>query len=138
LSEDGSTAEGLVKVADLVKKRLDERGWRVARVARESGLKENTIKGVIGATGKATKSTLVALAAVLEWNHQYLYDTACGKAADPRTPLEVSFARMFDRLAEVAMKSDLAGLENAVHTINGKMDSIIERLGPIDDDPSSD
>lgn len=133
MSNDAPTAEGRVKVGNLVAERMDELELRVADVVRISGLKEPTINGVIDATGKATKSTLVALAAVLNWNHQYLYDTVCGKTADSKSPMEASLAEL---VAKVALKSDLAGISDAVHAINGKSDTIIRRLGLIEDDPS--
>jgi transcriptional regulator with XRE-family HTH domain len=131
LSKDAPTAKGRAKVANLVKARMKERGLRPAELARLSGLTVNTINGVTDATGNSTKSTLVALAAVLEWNPQYLYNTVCDIASDSKSPLEAHLANLVNGLAEIgALRTDIRRIE-------GKIDVIGRQRSP-DDNASSD
>jgi hypothetical protein len=65
---DTATAEGRAEVARAVNARISQLRLPAAKIAKLSGLSVNTIRGVTDGSGIYTKSTLVALSAVLDWD----------------------------------------------------------------------
>jgi predicted DNA-binding transcriptional regulator AlpA len=142
LPRNAPAPERLVAVAGAVKAQIAEVKLTIPEVIELSGLSEKSFYDIYNAKGNPNPATLVALSAVLELKPQHLRNIISGNAhknAAPEPRPEEVFARMiFERLAEVALKSDLAVLSDVVQTISRNIDAIIERLGPIDENPDSD
>ena len=142
MSRDAPTHERLRDVADAVKAQMAQVRLSGPEVIDLSGLSEKSFYDILHAKGNPNKTTLVALSAALGLNSQYLHNVISGNAvrnAISESPPEEVFARMtFDRLAEVASKSDVVALSDTVHDIDTKIDVIISRLGPGDDDLGSE
>lgn len=93
----------------------------IARLSRESGVSETTIR-YIGRNEKRQRSTLVALAAALGCQHDYLVDVLHG-AADPELPPQ--------SLADAADFRDLLRVE--VESLRGRLDTLGKTIRSIDD-----
>jgi hypothetical protein len=115
-----------------------------AELARLSGLSVNTVRGVTDASGKYTKSTLVALSAVLDWDPQHLDNILHGKAdknVTAESSVKTRLAELARRLTEVAHKlaaeigavrqdvarlaEEVTELTGAVRRVDGKTEVII-------------
>lgn len=99
-------------------KRLD---MSVARLSRESGVSETTIR-YIGRPGKRQRSTLVALAAALGCPYDYLVDVLRGETdpvAPPRPPAEGP--------ALGSMKRQMDVMTRTLRSIDGKVDTLLGR-----------
>lgn len=94
-------------VGEAVRKRLAERKISIARLARESGLSETTIR-YIGKSGERHyKSSLVAISAVLGWRHDYLTNILLGEPqrnARPKGPVEERLCRIESKLSVIVDK----------------------------------
>lgn len=71
-------------VHDVISRRMDQLEMPVARLSRESGVSETTIR-YIGQPGKRQRSTLVALGAALGFAYDYLVDVLGNRAMDDGT-----------------------------------------------------
>ena len=67
-----------------IHRRMKKLDMSIARLSRESGVSETSIR-YIGRAEKRQRSTLVALSAALGWRHDYLVNVLHGEA-DPRVP----------------------------------------------------
>lgn len=94
-----------------------------ARLSRESGVSETTIR-YLRRPEKRQRSTLVALAAALGCQHDYLVDVLVGEAdpgeAAPGTPSRPSEKSL-------PMKDMLDGLGVTLQVMEGKMEMIFRR-----------
>lgn len=93
----------------------------MARLSRESGVSETTIR-YIGRPEKRQRSTLVALAAALGCQYDYLVEVLRGAAepgASPRSPADLSVLG--------SVKKQLDGMAETLHAIDGKMETILGR-----------
>lgn len=117
LPQNGDWAAVHVAVSRLMR----ELGLSIARLSRESGVSETTIR-YIRRPDKRQRSTLVALAAALECQHDYLVDVLRG-AADPETspqpPADVALLG--------SMSEKLDGIRETLHDIDGKVETILGR-----------
>lgn len=109
-------------VDEAVRLRLDNLGWSAARLCRESGISEPTIR-YIKNPRRRDRSTLVALSASLGYPHDYLVDVCLG-VADPRvpppSPAEMAFIRNL-------MRSEVGPLKQMMETIDGKVTTLLSR-----------
>lgn len=97
-------------------KRLD---MSVARLSRESGVSETTIR-YIGRPEKRQRSTLVALAAALGCQYDYLVDVLRGEAG-PGTP-----PRPFAEASELgSMREQMNAMTETLHSIDGKVETLL-------------
>jgi hypothetical protein len=112
------SAEGRAEVAKAVNARAAELRLSTAELARLSGLAVNTVRGGRDATGKYTKSTLVALSAVLDCDPQYLWRILFGQARRTVTtgsPLKAHLAELAHGLADVrALRQEVARLTQEI------------------------
>jgi len=105
-------------------KRLD---MSLARLSRESGISETTIRR-IGQSEKRQRSTLVAISAALGYPYDYLVDILRGEAdpeAPPRSPAETAFIKRL-------LRAEVDPLKVKVDVIDGKVDLLLldqERKG---------
>jgi DNA-binding transcriptional MerR regulator len=100
-----------------------------ARLARETGLSETTIRYLGRAAYGHNKSTLVAIAAVLRWRHDYLVNVLHGepeKNVPVRRAAEENLQRLLrDEIGPV--KAELATLSGRLDAVNEKLDAIAAR-----------
>lgn len=99
-------------------RRLD---MSMARLSRESGVSETTIR-YIGRPEKRQRSTLVALAAALGCQYDYLVDVLRGTAdpeGAPGPPADLSVLG--------SMKEQLDEMTETLHSIDGKVETILGR-----------
>lgn len=98
--------------------RLAGPGMSVARLSRESGVSETTIR-YLGQPAKRQRSTLVALSAALGCRPGYLADVLYGRARDsdagarPPCPAEARLA---------AIEAAVAGIRDMLHRIGSQLD----------------
>lgn len=100
-------------------KRLD---MSIARLSRESGVSEFTIRR-IGQPEKRQRSTLVAISAALGYPYDYLVDVLRGDAdpeAPPQSPAETAFIKKL-------MRAEVDPLKVKVDAIDGKVDLLLKR-----------
>lgn len=107
-------------------KRLD---MSLSRLSRESGISDTTIR-YIGRPEKRQRSTLVALAAALGWQHGYLADVLLG-AADPRAPkpVQTDTAAIHSLLrAELdATNEKIEVIGETLFAVSGKVEALLRR-----------
>lgn len=103
-------------------RRLMERlDMSVARLSRESGVSETTIR-YIRKPEKRQRSTLVALAAALGCPYDYLVEVLKGEAdpsAEPRPPADLSVLSSMRRQLDVMTRS--------LRSIDSKVETLISR-----------
>lgn len=107
-------------------KRLD---MSVARLSRESGVSETTIR-YIGRPEKRQRSTLVALSAALGWEHDYLVDVlrgAAGTVAPLRSAADPSSVRNVLRAELDPVNEKMDRMGEILYAIVGKMDVLLTR-----------
>jgi hypothetical protein len=77
-------------------------------------------------TNRRTKSTLVAISAVLDWRYDHLTNILHGEPQkNASSPLEPHFENLLR--AEVGpVKEEIAGIRDIIHVIDKKIDVIIE------------
>jgi DNA-binding CsgD family transcriptional regulator len=75
-----SASEGdWVAVREAIRSRMRELNISTAALAREAGLSETTVRYLVHSITGHNRTTLVALAAVLRWRHDYLINISNGK-----------------------------------------------------------
>lgn len=125
LSGDGNW-EAVHAVIHRQMRRLD---MSIARLSRESGVSETTIR-YIGRAEKRQRSTLVALSAALGCQHDYLVDVLHG-TADPEVPPQppTSMADIGNLLRSEAesLRGRLDRIGKILYEIDGKVDVIFDR-----------
>lgn len=135
MSKDAPTAESRAEVARVVNARVAELRLSTAELARLSGLAVNTVRGVREARGKYTKSTLVALSAVLGWDPQHLdriFHGETQKNATAGSSLRSHLAELTRRLTELSTQlQDVAGRTEGVPRIDGKIDIALGKIDSI-------
>jgi transcriptional regulator with XRE-family HTH domain len=100
-------------------KRLD---MSIARLSRESGISETTIRR-IGQPEKRQRSTLVAISAALGYPYDYLVDVLRSEAdpeAPPQSPAETAFIKEL-------LRAEVDPLKVKVNVIDGKLDLLLDR-----------
>ena len=121
--------EDWTAVGEAIRERMDRQGISATRLAQESGLSPNTIRHIgEPTTNRRTRSTLVAISAVLGWHYDHLTNILRGepeKNSEDASPLEPHFEALLR--AEVApVKEEVAGIRDIIHKIDKKIDVIIE------------
>lgn len=104
--------------------RMRKLGWSIARLSRESGISEPTIR-YIGQQPetKRQRPTLVALSAALGCPYTYLVDVLRGEAdpdVPPPSPAEAAF---FNGL----LQAEIGPLKAKMDVINDKVDELLAR-----------
>jgi transcriptional regulator with XRE-family HTH domain len=125
-AEDALTAERRAAVAKVVWARIADLRLSINRLGKLSGLSVNTIQGVLRATGRPHKATLVALSAVLGLDPQHLSDIANGRtSANATSLLEKQIYRL---------RADIAGLTEGtrrssteIEILTGRIDTLIDQ-----------
>jgi hypothetical protein len=129
LSNDAPGSEDWAAVGLAIRERMRQLGFSSTRLAQETGLSPMTIRHIgEPTTNRRTKSTLVAISAVLEWRYDHLTNILRGEPERnlPATsPLEPRFENLLR--AEVGpVKEEVAGIRDIIHVIDKKIDVIIE------------
>jgi len=129
LLRDAPGNEDWAAVGQAIRERMRERGMSATQLAQETGLSPMTIRHIgEPMTNRRTKSTLVAISAVLEWRYDHLTNILRGEPERnlPATsPLEPHFENLLR--AEVGpVKEEVAGIRDIIHVIDKKIDVIIE------------
>ena len=147
MSKGEPTAEGRAEAAKVVNTRLKDLRLTVPELIALTGLAGKTVRDVINKTGNPSRGTLVVIAVSLGFSPPYYLDNLIrGKVTENVTigsPLEVHLA---SRLAEVGvlrtdiagLTENVAGLANAVHGMDRKIEMLIGRQHLSDENPSSD
>lgn len=117
LSEDGNWKAVHAAVHSRMK-RLD---MSIARLSRESGISETTIR-YIGRSEKRQRSTLVALSAALGYPYDYLVDLLLG-GAGPEPPLRPVMEAVFEDM----LRAEVDPLKEKVDVIDVKVDMLLKR-----------
>ena len=144
LANDAVTAEGRAEVARAVNARVSQLRLPAAELARLSGLSVNTVRGVTDGSGNYTKSTLVALSSVLDWDPQHLDNILHGKAdknVTTESSVKTRLAELARKLTEAAhrlaaeisavrqdvarLAEEVTELTGVVHRVDGKTEIII-------------
>jgi transcriptional regulator with XRE-family HTH domain len=129
LLKDAPGNEDWAAVGQAIRERMRERGVSATQLAQETGLSPMTIRHIgEPMTKRRTKSTLVAISAVLEWRYDHLTNILRGepeKNLPGASPLEPYFENLLR--AEVGpVKEEVAGIRDIIHVIDKKIDVIIE------------
>jgi len=128
LLEDAPGSEDWPAVGRAIRERMRELGISATQLAQESGLSPTTIRHIGEPSSRRTKSTLVALSAVLEWHYDHLTNVLHGQPQSSdrgASPLEPHFEDLLR--AEVGpVKEEVAGIRDIIHVIDKKIDVIIE------------
>lgn len=133
-------AEDWAAVRDAMRKRMRELQMSTAQLARESGLSETTIRYLGQPASGHHKSTLVAIAAVLRWRHDYLVNILHGepdKNTPVRRPSEVNLQRLLRGEID-PVKAELAALGAILRAVHARLDALAtarERPGDPADRP---
>jgi len=127
LSKDAPEDEDWAAVGRAVSERRDRLGISTAHLSRESGLSETTIR-YIGSPSSNTKSTLVAMSAVLGWRYDHLTNVLHGQPQDTAeftSPVDAYFEKLLS--TEVRpVKQEVAGIVDLIHHLDQKIDVIIQ------------
>jgi hypothetical protein len=129
LLKDAPRDEDWPAVGRAIHERMRELGISPTRLAQETGLSPTTIRHIgEPTTNRRTKSTLVAISAVLDWRYDHLTNILHG---DPQKnlPATSTLEPHFENLlrAEVGpVKEEVAGIRDIIHVIDKKIDVIIE------------
>lgn len=111
------------KVAEAVNLGMKDLDWSLARLSRESGISEHTIR-YIREPKNRQRSILVAISGALGRPHDYLEDVLSGKAdpkAPPPSPAEMAFIKNL-------LEAEVSPLKQQVDIIDGKVTDILGRL----------
>ena len=100
-------------------KRID---MSIARLSRESGISETTIRHIERPV-KRQRSTLVAISAALGYPYDYLVDILLGEA-DPSTPPQ---SRAETAFIKELLRAEVDPLKVKVDVIDGKVDLLLHR-----------
>lgn len=112
----GQETEDWAAVAAAIRERTRELGLTQARLAQEAGLPVVTIRHIEHFGDKRTKSTLVALSAVLLWRHDHLVNILAGRPGMNAPALE---SALLEALNEKVgkLKTDLRTVELLIDKI---------------------
>jgi plasmid maintenance system antidote protein VapI len=128
LLKDAPRNEDWAAVGQAIRERMRERGISATHLAQETGLSPTTIRHIGEPSKRRTKSTLVAISAVLDWRYDHLTNILHGepqKNSPAASPLEPHFENLLR--AEVGpVKEEMAGIRDVIHVIDKKIDVIIE------------
>ena len=126
--KDAPRNEDWAAVGQAIRERMRERGISATHLAQETGLSPTTIRHIGEPTKRRTKSTLVAISAVLDWRYDHLTNILHGepqKNSSAASPLEPHFENLLR--AEVGpVKEEMAGIRDVIHVIDKKIDVILE------------
>jgi hypothetical protein len=112
-----SVKEDWAAVGEAVSGRMRELKLSTARLARETGLSETTIR-YIGQPGTShNKSTLVAISAALRWRYDYLTNIL---RREPHKNV-----RIRPTLLET-LNAEVVGLKSTVREIDKKIDALLK------------
>jgi plasmid maintenance system antidote protein VapI len=128
LLKDAPRNEDWAAVGRAIRERMRELGISSTHLAQETGLSPTTIRHIGESANRRTKSTLVAISAVLDWRYDHLTNILHGepqKNSSATSPLEPHFESLLR--AEVGpVKEEVAGIRDIIHVIDKKIDVIIE------------
>ena len=127
MPRDTQGVEDWAAVGDAIRKRMRELKISTAKLARETGLSETTIRYIGQSASGHHKSALVAISAVLRWRYDHLVNILHGephKNAPPGTQTETRLERV--------LHAEMAGLKNVVHGIDRKVDVLLTSQRPGD------
>lgn len=114
MSVNGLPADGDWEAVNrVIRARMERLGLTVAGLSRASGVSETTIRG-LKYPGKRTKSTLVAISAVLGYEPGYLVDVLLGEA-DP------------EQRASTGPDSMMTEMLAVLRSIEGKLDTLSDQ-----------
>ena len=125
---DGPENEDWAAVGQAIRERMRERGISATRLSQETGLSPNTIRHIGEPTTRRTRSTLVAISAVLGWRYNHLTNILHGEPqrnSSAASPLEPYFENLL-RSEVGPVKEEVAGIRDIIHVIDQKIDVIIE------------
>jgi hypothetical protein len=129
LLKDAPRNEDWAAVGRAIRERMRELGVSSTHLARETGLSPTTIRHIgEPTTNRRTKSTLVAISAVLDWRYDHLTNILHGepqKNLPATSPLEPHFENLL-RSEVGPVKEEVAGIRDIIHVIDKKIDVIIE------------
>jgi len=128
LLKDAPRNEDWAAVGRAIRERMRELGISSTHLAQETGLSPTTIRHIGEPPNRRTKSTLVAISAVLDWRYDHLTNILHGepqKNLSAGSPLDPHFENLLR--AEVGpVKEEVAGIRDIIHVIDRKIDVIIE------------
>lgn len=107
-------------VGEAIDRRLKELDWSTARLSRESGITESTIRN-IKEPKQRNRSTLVALCGPLGYPPDYLVDVHSGEASPkepPPSPAEMAFIKNL-------FQAEISPLKQLLETIDGKVTTLL-------------
>ena len=126
MSKDAPGNEDWVAVGRAIRDRMLERGMSASQLAQETGLSPMTIRHIGESDNRRTKSTLVAISAVLEWRYDHLTNILQGepeKNLPVVSPLEQHLEDLL-RAEFAPVKEEVAGVRDIVRDIAMKIDLI--------------
>lgn len=112
-----------------VHRQLKKLDISIARLSRESGVSENTIR-YIGRAEKRQRSTLVALSAALGFPYGYLADVLRGAASPEVPPRPAADMAAIENLLRAELGSVRARLDTmgkTLHAVDEKTDVLADR-----------
>jgi hypothetical protein len=130
LSKDAPGNEDWAAVGRAIRERMRELGISSTHLAQETGLSPTTIRHIGEPTSRRTKSTLVAISAVLDWRYDHLTNILHGepqKNSPASSPLEPNFENLL-RAELGPVMEEVAGIRDIIHVIDKKIDVILDSL----------
>jgi hypothetical protein len=119
--------EDWVAVGQAISDRMAQIGISTARLARETGLSETTIRYIGNPASGHNKSTLVAISAVLGWRYDHLTNILLRQPQE--NPRDASLVEAyFENLLHTevgSVKDEVAEVMDIVQVIDKKIDVII-------------
>ena len=129
MSENAPENEDWAAVGRAIRERMRERGISATYLAQETGLSPTTIRHIgEPTTRRRTRSTLVAISAVLEWRYDHLTNILHGEPqrnSSAASPLEPYFGNLL-RSEVGPVKEEVAVIRDIIHVIDQKIDVIID------------
>jgi hypothetical protein len=135
LSKDVPEVEDWAAVGRAVRERTLRLEVSIAYLARESGLSETTIRYIGDPARRNTKSTLVALSAVLGWRYDHLTNILHQEPQDGAqftSPVETDLENLL-RTEVGPVKHEVAGIKDIIHIMDQKIDVMIQAQHPVTD-----
>lgn len=103
-----------------IRRRMRDLGMSTARLARETGLSETTIRYIGQSNTRHNKSSLVAISAVLRRRYDYLTNILRG---EPHKNVRIKSTLLETLNAEVV------SLKNTVRDVDNKIDTLLKYIG---------
>ena len=119
IQDRASVNEDWAAVGEAIRSRMRELRLSTARLARETGLSETTIRYIGQPEVRRNRSSLVAISAVLRWRYDHLTNIL---RREPHRNIRIKPA-----LAQ-AQNGDIAGLENTVREMDKKIDTLLKHV----------